>query len=307
LLETISFAKPVISQAIEPKTNRDKDKLRDALEKLKIQDPSLHYRIEPETGQIILEGMGELHLEVSAERLRREYNVDIERREQKVSYRETITKKLENVEGEYKKQTGGSGHFARVKLTFEPNEGRGFEFVDAKKGQEMSNKDAEEVKEGIEEAMSSGLLLNYPLLDIKVTLLEGKRHEVDTKPGDFKNAAVLAFRGDGVEEKNKRVAELGVVLLEPIMQAEVTTPKESYGEILASLTSQRGVINEVTEKDERAYVIHAHVPLSNILGYTTTLRSLTGGKGIFNMKLSHYQKVPKDVLAEIIKKEKVIA
>jgi elongation factor G len=307
LLETISFAKPVISQAIEPKTNRDKDKLRDALEKLKIQDPSLHYRIEQETGQIILEGMGELHLEVSAERLRREYNVDIERREQKVSYRETITKKLENVEGEYKKQTGGSGHFARVKLTFEPNEGRGFEFVDAKKGQEMSNKDAEEVKEGIEEAMSSGLLLNYPLLDIKVTLLEGKRHEVDTKPGDFKNAAILAFRGDGVEEKNRKVAELGVVLLEPIMQAEVTTPKESYGETLASLTSQRGVINEVTEKDERTYIIHAHVPLSNILGYTTTLRSLTGGKGIFNMKLSHYQKVPKDVLTEIIKKEKVIA
>ena len=178
--------------------------------------------------------------------------------------------------------------------------------MDAKKGQEMTNKDAEEVKEGLEEAMSSGLLLNYPLLDVKVILHGGKRHEVDTKPGDFKNAAVLAFRGNGTEERNKRIEELGVVLLEPIMQAEVTVPKKNYGEILASLTSQRGVINEITEKDERVYVIHALVPLSNILGYTTILRSLTGGKGIFHMKLAHYQKVPKDVLAEIIKKEKVI-
>ena len=184
---------------------------------------------------MIIAGMGELHLEVSVERLRREYKLNIEAKQRKVSYRETITKKLENVEAWYKKKTGGSGHDARIWITFEPNPGQGFKLVDAKKGQEMSNKDAEEVKVGLEEALSSGLLLGYPLLDVKATLLGGKRHAVDTKPGDFKNAAILAFRGDGVTEKEKRIQELGVVLLEPIMQLEVIVPKDYLGDVLADL------------------------------------------------------------------------
>jgi elongation factor G len=304
LLETIDFAEPVISQAIEPKTNEDKDKLRDALEKLKIQDPSFKYWIDRETGQMIIAGMGELHLEVSVERLRREFRLEIESKPQKVSYRETITKKLENVWGEYKKQSGGSGHFARVKLTFEPNKGKGFEFVDAKKGQEMSNKDAEEVKEGLEEAMSSGLLLNYPLLDIKVTLLEGKRHMVDTKPGDFKNAAVLAFRGDGVAEKEKRIQEMGVVLLEPIMQVEVIIPKDYMGDVLANLGSRRTIIENTEEKEGESYIT-GKTPLKEILNYSTTLRQLTKGRGTYSMYLSHYQEVPAEVLAEILKEEKL--
>jgi elongation factor G len=304
LLETIDFAEPVITQAIEPKTNEDKEKLREALEKLKIQDPSFKYWIDRETGQMIIAGMGELHLEVSVERLRREFKLEIESKQQKVSYRETITQKVENVEGEYKKQTGGSGHFARVKLTFEPNKGKGFEFVDAKKGQEMSNKDAEEVKEGLEEAMSSGLLLNYPLLDIKVTLLEGKRHTVDTKPGDFKNAAILAFRGDKTEERQKKIQELGVVLLEPIMQLEVVVPKDYMGDILANLSSRRAVIESTEEREGDSY-IGGKTPLREILNYTTTLRQITKGRGTYSMHLSHYQEVASDVLAEILKEEKL--
>ncbi|CAG8682338.1 7495_t:CDS:2, partial [Ambispora gerdemannii] len=304
LLETIDFAEPVITQAIEPKTNEDKEKLREALEKLKIQDPSFKYWIDRETGQMIIAGMGELHLEVSVERLRREFKLEIESKQQKVSYRETITQKVENVEGEYKKQTGGSGHFARVKLTFEPNKGKGFEFVDAKKGQEMSNKDAEEVKEGLEEAMSSGLLLNYPLLDIKVTLLEGKRHTVDTKPGDFKNAAILAFRGDKTEERQKKIQELGVVLLEPIMQLEVVVPKDYMGDILANLSSRRAVIESTEEREGDSY-IGGKTPLREILNYTTTLRQITKGRGTYSMHLSHYQEVASDILAEILKEEKL--
>jgi elongation factor G len=176
--------------------------------------------------------------------------------------------------------------------------------VDAKKGQEMSNKDAEEVKEGLEEAMSSGLLLNYPLLDVKVTLLEGKRHMVDTKPGDFKNAAVLAFRGDGVAEKEKRIQEMGVVLLEPIMQVEVIVPKDYMGDILANLASRRTIIENTEEKEGESYIT-GKTPLKEILNYSTTLRQLTKGRGTYSMYLSHYQEVPSDVLEEILKEEKL--
>ncbi|CAG8602512.1 4926_t:CDS:2 [Paraglomus brasilianum] len=167
----------------------------------------------------------------------------------------------------------------------------------------MSNKDAEEVKEGLEEAMSSGLLLNYPLLDIKVTLLEGKRHMVDTKPGDFKNAAVLAFRGDGVAEKEKRIQEMGVVLLEPIMQVEVIIPKDYIGDVLANLGSRRTIIENTEEKEGESYIT-GKTPLKEILNYSTTLRQLTKGRGTYSMYLSHYQEVPAEVLAEILKEEK---
>ncbi|CFW93146.1 Elongation factor G [endosymbiont DhMRE of Dentiscutata heterogama] len=305
LLENIEFAEPVISQAIEPKTNEDKNKLKIALDKLKIQDPGFNYWTDRETGQMIIAGMGEVHLEVLVERLRREFKLAIESKQQRVSYRETITKKLAEVWGEYKKQTGGSGHFARVKLAFEPNPGKGFEFVDAKKGQEMSDKDAEEVKEGLEESMSSGLLLSYPLLDIKATLLEGKRHEVDTKPGDFKNAAVLAFRGDGVAEKEKRIKELGVVLLEPIMQITVIVPKDYLGDTLASLGRCHAVIENTEEKEGESFIT-GKAPLRETLNYLATLRQLTGGRGAYSSYLSHYQAVARDTLEEILKEKKLL-
>lgn len=304
LMEKIDFAETVISQAIEPKTNEDKDKLTMALEKLKIQDPSFRYWMDQETGQMIIAGMGELHLEVLAERLRREFKLELETKQPKISYRETITKKIENLEAWYKKKTGGRGHDARIWINFEPNKGKGFEFIDAKKGQDMSNNDAKEVREGIEEAMSSGLLLNYPLLDVKATLLGGKRHAVDTQPGDFKNAAILAFRGDSREEKTTRAKELGAVLLEPIMQVEVVVPKDYMGDILANLASRRAVIENTEEKEGESY-ISSKTPLKEILNYANTLRQLTKGRGTYSMELSHYQEVPDYVLEEILKEEKL--
>ncbi|KLL02712.1 MAG: translation elongation factor G, partial [Mycoplasmataceae bacterium RV_VA103A] len=205
--------------------------------------------------------------------------------------------------GEYKKQTGGSGHFARVKLAFEPNPGKGFEFVDAKKGQAMSDKDAEEVKEGLEEVMLSGLLLDYPLLDMKVTLIEGKRHPVDTKPGDFKNAAILAFRGDGPEERKKRAQDLGVILLEPIMKLEVNNvPENFYGDIIASISSKRGEIKGI-ELKRGTYLIRAEIPLAETFGYSTTLRSLTEGRANHSLQFSRYEEVPPYVTEELIGKK----
>src|SRR4051812_44002845 len=188
--------------------------------------------------------MGELHLEVSAERLRQENRLELERKQQKISYRETITKELENVEVWYKKKTGGSGHDARIWIDFEPNEGKGFKFFDKTTGQGMDKKkgEIEEVRKGLEEAMSSGLLLNYPLLDLKATLTRGQRHAVDTQPGDFKKAAEIALKGDGVEERKERIQKLGVTLLEPIMQVEIVVPKDYRGNILADLGSRRAVI-----------------------------------------------------------------
>lgn len=306
LLETIDFAEPVISQAIEPKTSNDADKLKDALDKLKVQDPSFKSRIDRETGQMVIAGMGELHLEVSVERLRKEYKVDVEVKQCKVSYRETITKKLENVEVWYKKKTGGSGHDARIWINFEPNEGKGFKFIDKTSGQGMDKKkgEVEEVRKGLEEAISSGLLLNYPILDLKATLTKGQRHEVDTKPGDFKQAAILALRGDGVEEKQKRIQELGVSLLEPIMQIEIIVPRDYMGDVLADLGRRRTVVEDTEEKEGNTY-INGKTPLKEMLSYSTTLRQLTKGRGEYSMHLSRYQAVPKGILEEILKEEKL--
>ncbi|CAI2187694.1 5089_t:CDS:1 [Funneliformis geosporum] len=250
--------------------------------------------------------MGELHLEVSVERLRQENRLEIERKQQKVSYRESITKKLENVEAQYKKQSGGSGHFARIWINFEPNEGKGFEFVDKTSGQGMDKKkgEVEEVRKGLEEAMSFGLLLNYSLLDLKAILIKGQRHEVDTKPGDFKNAAILALRGDGMEERKKRIQELGVALLEPIMQVEIIVPRDYMGDVLADLGSRRAMI-ENTEEKEGAVYINGEIPLKEILSYSVTLRQLTKGRGEYSMHLIRYQKVPENVLEEILKEEKL--
>jgi elongation factor G len=304
VMEKIDFAETVISQAIEPKTNEDKDKLVVALEKLKVQDPSFRYWIDQETRQMIIAGMGELHLDVMAERLRREYKLELETKPPKISYRETITKEIENLEAWYKKKTGGRGHDARIWVNFEPNKGKGFEFVDAKKGQDMSDNDAKEVREGIEEAMSSGLLLNYPILDVKVTLLGGKRHAVDTQPGDFKSAAILAFRGDSREEKKEKAEKMGAVLLEPIMQVEVIVPKDYMGDILANLASRRAIIESTEEKEGETY-ISSKTPLKEILNYANILRQLTKGRGTYSMELAHYQEVPNNVLEEILKEEKL--
>jgi len=207
---------------------------------------------------------------------------------------------------QYKKQTGGSGHFARIKIIFEPNEEKGFKFIDKTSGQGMDKKkgEVEEVRKGLEEAMSSGLLLNYPLIDMKATLLEGQRHSEDTKPGDFKQAAILALRGDGIEEKKKRIQELGVSLLEPIMKMEIIVPKDYMGDIIGDLGSRRAVIENTEEKEGDAH-ISGKIPLKEMLNYSTTLRRLTGGRGGYSMHFSHYQEVPTSALQEILKEEKL--
>ena len=303
LLENISFADPVISQAIEPKTNADKDKLKEAMEKLKVQDPSFKYWIDRETSQMIIAGMGELHLEISTERLRREYKLDIETKQQKVSYRETIKNNFETW-AEYKKQSGGHGHFARILVRFEPNPGKGFEFSNKIRGEAVPKKFAEAVGDGLEEAAANGLLLGYPTVDLKVSLLDGKTHPVDSSDADFKEAAILAFRGDNKEEREIKKRELGVVLLEPIMKIEVVVPKDYMGDVLANLGSRRTMIENTEEKEGESH-IEGKVPLKEILSYSTILRQLTKGRGTYSMEFSHYQEVPQEKLKEMFEEEKL--
>ncbi|MCE8162677.1 MAG: elongation factor G [Candidatus Moeniiplasma glomeromycotorum] len=308
LLENISFAKGFFTQAIEPESENDKAKLEEALKKLKVQDPSFDYHTDQKTGQMLIEGMGKLHLEVSVEKLRgKEPNrLKIATKLPKIVYQETITKKIKNVRGEYKKQTGGSGHFARVELTFEPAErGKGFEFMDEKKGDAMSNKDALEVKKGLEEALSSGLLLNYPMVDIRVILHGGERHEVDTKEGDFKRAAILAFRGDGAEERKKRIHDLGVVLLEPIMHTELVFPFEYRNEVEGNLRSIGCEIKDSEKKGPLVYV-KGEVPLRTMLNYSQTLLEITRGRGSYSMSFLRHEEVPPYVFQNILEEEKLL-
>jgi len=248
-------------------------------------------------------GMGELHLEVLTERLRREYKLELESKQQRVSYRETIKNKVETW-AEYKKQSGGHGHFARILVRFEPNPGKGFEFSNEIRGEAVPKKFAEAVGKGLEEVLASGLLLGYPTVDVKTSLLDGKTHPVDSSDADFKEAAILSFRGNNSEERAKKKQELGAVLLEPIMQLEVVVPKDYMGDILANLASRRTIIENTEEKEGESY-ISGKAPLKEILNYSTTLRQLTKGRGTYSMFLSHYQEVPSDILGEIMKEEKL--
>ncbi len=238
--------------------------------------------------------MGELHLEVLIERLRREYKLEVESKQPKVSYRETITKKA-IIKSEYIKQSGGSGHFARIFVQFEPiktepNERgkRRLEFVNSIRGEAVPKEFAEAVGAGLEEVITTGLLLGYPTVDVKASLLDGKTHPVDSRKEDFKEAAVLAFRGNNKEEREQRRQELGVVLLEPIMQLEVVVPKDYMGDILANLTSCRTLIESTEEKEGDVY-INGKTPLKEMLSYSTVLRQITRGRGTYSIYLSHYQ------------------
>jgi len=254
LLETIDFAEPVITQAIEPKTNEDRDKLKDALKKLEIQDPSFKYWIDQETSQMIIAGMGELHLEVSVERLRREYKLDIESKQQRVSYRETIKEEWEEDEkGQkkikktvirhlHKKQTGGAGQRAEVELEFKANPGGGFKFVNALRGEKVGkgNCFVPAIKRGLLSALSDGPLLGYPVVDVEIALTDGAYHPVDSSDLAFETAARDAFQ----ENTNK----INLILLEPIMQVEVIVPKDYMGDVLANLSSRRAIIENTEEK-----------------------------------------------------------
>jgi elongation factor G len=260
--------------------------------------------MDKETSQMIIAGMGELHLEISIERLRREYGLNIDGKQQKVSYRETIKRKSEKITAEIKRQTGGAGSYAKVVVIFEPNPGKGYEFVDGIRGDAISDKFAKATGEGIKSALLNGLLLGYPTVDVKATLVDGQTHEVDSKEMNFREAGELSFRGEK-GEKEKRIEQFKVVLLEPIMEIEVTIPKDYRGTIIANLSSKRAVI-ENTDEEERDVIIKGKAPLKEMLSYSTELRKATQGKGGYTMRFFNYQEVPRDVLSELVNEHKLI-
>lgn len=292
LLETINFADPVISLAIEPRTKSDQDKITTSLGKISEEDPTFKYYSDVETGQMIISGMGELHLDVIVERLKREYDVQVNVGKPEVAYRETIRNTVES-EGKYIKQSGGHGQYGHVWIKFEPNPGKGFEFVDAIKGGVIPKEYINPVKEGLVDSISTGLLLGYPMVDIKATLYDGSYHDVDSSEIAFKIAASTCLR----ESKSK----LRIVLLEPIMKLEVTVPDEYYGDIINNVVSRRGSIEDA-EKTGNLYKIHVKSPLSEMSGYSTTLRSLTQGRGNYSMELASYEEVPEYITEELLKK-----
>ncbi|MFN4224234.1 MAG: elongation factor G [Fervidobacterium nodosum] len=292
ILEKMEFPEPVISIAIEPETKDDETKLSKALQSLLDEDPSLRAYVDQETGETILSGMGELHLEIIVDRLKREFNVNVRVGKPQVAYRETITRDVK-VEGKYIRQSGGRGQYGHVVVQFEPLElDKTFEFVDKTVGGVIPKQYIPAIEEGIREAMQVGVLAGYPVVGIKATLLDGSYHEVDSSEMAFKIAASMAFK-EAMEKGNP-------VLLEPIMKVEVTTPEDYMGNIIADLNSRRAHIDAL-ENRGHLRVVRALVPLSEMFGYATTLRSLSQGRANYTMVLSHYEKVPEKVAEKILK------
>jgi elongation factor G len=299
ILEKITFPEPVISIAIEPKTKADQEKMALALRRLAEEDPTFQIKGDPETGQTIISGMGELHLEVIVDRMLREFKVEANIGQPQVAYKETIRGTAE-AEGKYIRQTGGRGQYGHVWLRVEPQEqGQGFEFVDAIKGGIIPQEFIPAVEKGVKEAMDKGVLAGYPLVDLKVTLYDGSYHEVDSSEIAFKIAGSVALQEAAKQAKP--------VLLEPIMKLEVVTPEQFMGEVIGDLNSKRGKIERMEDRGEgisRVKVIDAQVPLANMFGYATQLRSMTQGRATFTMEFDHYAEVPKNVAEEIIGGEK---
>jgi elongation factor G len=294
VLESITFPDPVISMAIEPKTKIDQEKMGMALSRLAEEDPTFRVRSDPETLQTIIAGMGELHLDIIVDRMKREFKVESNVGKPQVAYKETITRQAEG-EGKYIRQTGGRGQYGHCLLKVEPLErGKGFEFEDAIKGAAIPNEFIPAVEKGVKEAKEKGVLAGYPLVDLKVTLYDGTYHEVDSSEIAFKIAGSMAL-----QEATKRA---GLVLLEPIMSIEVVTPEKFLGEVIGDLNSRRAQIKEMRDR-EGIKIVDAFVPLGSMFGYTTSLRSLTEGRASSTMEFSHYAPVPPNV-AEKIKEEK---
>jgi len=293
ILEKMEFPEPVISVAIEPKTKADQDKLGEALSKLSDEDPTFRVSTDHETLQTIISGMGELHLEIIVDRMRREFGVQANVGKPQVAYRETIRKKVSHV---YKhvKQSGGRGQFAHIEVEFEPNEmGKGYEFIDGIRGGVIPREFIPAVEEGIEQQMRNGILAGYPVVDVKARLFYGSYHDVDSDEMSFKIAGSMCFR-----EAAKKASP---VILEPIMSVEVVTPEEYVGDVLGDLNSRRGAIEGMSLRKD-AQVVRAHVPLSEMFGYSTRLRSMTQGRAIYTMQLANYAETPKSVANEIIEK-----
>ena len=295
ILESIEFPEPVISIAIEPKTKADQEKLGLSLSKLASEDPSFRVKTDIETGQTIISGMGELHLEIIVDRLFREFKVDATVGKPQVAYRETITKKVKS-EGKFVRQSGGRGQFGHVWLEIEPQEpGKGYEFVDAIKGGVVPREYIPAVDKGIKEALDSGVMAGYPVVDIKVTLIDGSYHEVDSSEMAFKIAGSMGFK-EGCQKA-------GPSILEPIMSVEVVVPEDYMGDVIGDLNSRRGRIMGM-EGRAGAQVVTAMVPLAQMFGYSTDLRSATQGRATYSMTFDHYEPVPKSVAEEIVAKVK---
>jgi elongation factor G len=295
ILESMEFPEPVISVAIEPKSKADQDKMSTALQKLQEEDPTFKAHTDPETGQTIIAGMGELHLDIIVDRMKREFKVEANVGAPQVSYRETFRKSAQ-VEGKFVRQSGGRGQYGHVWIEFSPNEeGKGFEFENAIVGGVVPREYIPAVQAGLEDAMQNGVLAGYPLIDIKAKLFDGSYHDVDSSEMAFKIAASMALKN--------AAAKCDPVLLEPIMKVEVVIPEEYLGDIMGDITSRRGRV-EGMEARGNAQVVKAFVPLAEMFGYATSLRSNTQGRGTYTMHFDHYEEVPKNIADEIIKKNK---
>jgi elongation factor G len=292
ILEQIEFAEPVVSQAIEPATKSDEEKMGEALTKLTREDPTFRVESNRETGQTIISGMGELHLEIMVDRLKREYNVVANVGKPQVAYRETIKGVCENAEGRYIKQSGGKGQYGHCVLRLEPNEpGKGFEFINEIKGGAIPREFIPSIQKGVEETMKTGIIAGYPVVDVKVAVHDGSYHEVDSSEAAFKVAGSMAFK-----EGLKRAKP---VLLEPLMKVEVEMPDENMGDVTASLSSKRGQIQGTESLGNGITRVKAFVPLAELFGYTSELRSITSGRGSANVEFERYEEVPKSVAEEI--------
>ncbi len=285
ILESLDFPEPVVSQAIEPASKNEQEKLQMALAKLAEEDPTFKAYTNAETGQTIISGMGELHLDIIVDRLRREFKVQASVGEPQVSYRETITQEGE-CEGRFVRQSGGKGQYGHVWIKFEPNPGKGFEFVDGTVGGSVPGEYIKPVRDGLIDALQGGVKFGYPAIDIKATLFDGSYHEVDSSEAAFKIAASMAFHAAANKCKP--------VLLEPIMSLEVTVPMEYMGDVMGNISSKRGKI-EGMEAKGNAQIIKAFIPLSGMFGYANSLRSITAGRGTFTMQFSHYEVVPESI------------
>jgi elongation factor G len=290
VLERMEFPEPVIEVAVEPRTRGDQEKLSQALSRLAAEDPSFRVTSDAESGQTVIKGMGELHLEIIVDRLKREFKVDANVGAPAVAYRETITKTIET-DYIHKKQTGGAGQYARVKIRFEPlGQGGGYEFESAVYGGAVPKEYLPGVKKGLARAKESGILVGFPVIDFKATLIDGDHHDVDSSTLAFEIAAQAAFR--------EGMSKAGPVLLEPMMRVEVVTPEEYMGDVIGDLKSRRG---QVAGLDQRANarIISGLVPLANMFGYVSTLRSMSQGRAQFTMHFDHYQQVPQAVADEV--------
>jgi elongation factor G len=291
-LESMEFPDPVISVAIEPKTKGDQDKLGAGLQRLSDEDPTFRVRTDEETGQTLISGMGELHLEIIVDRLMREFNVDANVGRPQVAYRETISRPVEKIEGRFVRQTGGRGQFGHVVINMEPSDpGDGYEFMDKIVGGKIPREYIPSVDLGIQEAMDSGVLAGYPVVDLRVELVDGSYHEVDSSEMAFKIAGSMAFKNGMQRAKPK--------LLEPVMDVEVVTPEEYLGDVMGDINSRRGHILHL-EPRGNAQAIRARVPLATMFGYATDLRSTTQGRATFTMQFDRYEEVPQSIAGEIV-------